>query len=155
MRQELVLTALLSAIPALSLAEEPATVPQGIEVKVSVGTKDGKYTITPNDLTFERGKYYKMVINNPSSEDHYFTSDAFATHVFTRKVEVMDQSGKTIAEVHGAVNDLEIKAGATVAWYFYPMTRGDRMYLFCHKEGHEMKGMTGRINIIGALPSSN
>lgn len=155
MRCQPILTVLLLTIPALCVAAEPASVPEGIEVKVSLGTKDGKYSITPNNMTFERGKYYKLVIHNPSSEDHYFTSDAFATHVFTRKVEVTDGTGKTIAEVHGAVNDLELKPGATVTWYFYPMTKGEKLHLFCHKEGHEAKGMTGSINIVGPPPFSN
>jgi len=155
MRCLYVFAVLLFAIPAICPAAEPASVPEGIEVKVSLGTKDGKYSITPNDLTFERGKYYKLVINNPSSEDHYFTSDAFATHVFTRKVEIMDNSGKTIAEVHGAVNDLELKSGTTVAWYFYPMTKGEKLHVFCHKEGHEARGMSGSINILGPPPFSN
>lgn len=155
MRCQLIPAAILFMMSAHCLAAEPATAPEGIEVKVSLGTRDGKFSITPNDLTFERGKYYKLVINNPSGEDHYFTSDAFATHVFTRKVEVMDPSGKTIAEVHGAVNDLELKPGATVAWYFYPMTKGEKLHLFCHKEGHEAKGMTGSINIVGPPPFSN
>ena len=155
MRYQLILAMLLVTIPVFCQAGEPASIPEGIEVKVSLGTKDGKYSITPNDLTFERGKYYKLVINNPSGEDHYFTSDAFATHVFTRKVEVMDASGKTLAEVHGAVNNLELKAGTTVAWYFYPMTKGDKLYLYCGKEGHEAKGMKGSINIVGPPPFSN
>ncbi|MGH8244895.1 MAG: biphenyl 2,3-dioxygenase [Gammaproteobacteria bacterium] len=154
MNYRFALAGFLILCPALCLPAEPATVPEGIEVRVSVGTEDGKYMIAPNKLTFERGKYYKLVIHNPSSEDHYFTSDAFATHIFTRKVEVLDGNGKTIAEVHGAVNDLELKPGATVAWSFYPMTRGEKLHVFCHKEGHEAKGMTGSINIIGPPPFS-
>lgn len=154
MQCEFVLATLLVTLPALCLSAEPASVPEGIEVKISAGTEDGKYRFTPDELTFERGKYYKLVIHNPSPEDHYFTSDAFATHVFTRKVEVVDTAGKTIAEVHGAVNDLELKPEATVAWYFYPMTKGEKLHLFCRKEGHEAKGMTGSISIIGPPPFS-
>jgi uncharacterized cupredoxin-like copper-binding protein len=132
-------------------AAEPAGAPEAVEVQVSVGTADGQHRFTPDTLTFERGRYYKLVLHNPSKEDHYFTSDAFATHVFTRKVEVLDGGGNTIAEVHGAVNDLELKPGSTVAWYFYPMTKGTKLKLYCHKEGHEAGGMVGSIDIVGPL----
>jgi uncharacterized cupredoxin-like copper-binding protein len=151
MRYLYVLTAFLSGTSLMAGAAEPASIPEAIEVEVSVGSADGEYRFMPADLSFERGRYYKLVLHNPSKEDHYFTSDAFATHVFTRKIEVMDASGNTIAEVHGAVNDLELKPGARVAWYFYPMTKGEKLRLYCHKEGHEAKGMSGSISITGAL----
>ena len=126
--------------------------PSAIEVKVSLGSADGAMRFTPSELSFERGKYYKLVLHNPSSEEHYFTSDALATHIFTRKVEVMDRSGATIAEIHGAVYDLELKPGATAEWFFYPMTRGNNLKLYCHKDGHEQQGMVGAINISGPPP---
>ncbi len=125
--------------------------PQATEVKVSLGTAAGEIKFVPDTLSFERGKYYKLVLHNPSSEEHYFTSDAFSTHIFTRKVEVTDKSGKTIAEIHGAVNDIELKPGATVEWFFYPMTKGKNLRLYCHKTDHEEQGMVGTINISGDL----
>ncbi len=149
--KNLILLALSLILTApLAFAEKPHG-PKVIEVNVSVGTEDGQMKFIPESLTFERGNYYKLVITNPSSEDHYFTSDAFATHIFTRKVEVMDKAGKTIAEIHGAINDMELKPGASVEWFFFPMTKGENLKLFCHKKGHEEKGMVGHINIIGSL----
>lgn len=133
-------------------AEEKHYGPEAIEVKVDTGTSDGQFRFVPDKLSFERGKYYKLVIHNPSNDEHYFTSEGLATHVFTRKVEVSGSDHKTIAEIHGAVNDIEIKPGATVEWYFYPMTNGTDMKLYCHKEGHEEKGMVGQIEIFGAPP---
>jgi uncharacterized cupredoxin-like copper-binding protein len=140
----------LFLITPLAFAEKPHG-PKATTVKVELGTKDGQMIFVPDTLTFERGTYYKLVITNPSSEDHYFTSDAFATHIFTRKVEVMDKAGKTIAEIHGSINDMELKPGASVEWYFFPMTKGKNLRLFCHKKGHEAQGMVGNINIIGDL----
>ncbi len=140
----------LVLITSLAYAEKPHG-PKAIEVNISVGTADGQMKFTPESLTFERGNYYKLVITNPSSDEHYFTSDAFATHIFTRKVEVMDKEGKTIAEIHGAIYDMELKPGASVEWYFFPMTKGNDLKLFCHKKGHEAQGMVGSINIIGDL----
>ena len=138
---------------SICFAEKPHG-PKPEVINVTLGSKDGGMQFSPNELTFQRGKYYKLVISNPSPEDHYFTSDAFSTHIFTRKVEVMGTGGKTIAEIHGAINDMELKPGAKVEWYFYPMTKGKNLKLFCHKKGHEAAGMVGKINIIGPPPFS-
>ncbi|NIN36548.1 MAG: biphenyl 2,3-dioxygenase [Gammaproteobacteria bacterium] len=128
--------------------------PKAIEVKVSVGTADGKQVFVPDHLEFERGHHYKLVLHNPSNEDHYFASDAFATHIHTHKVEVADKSGKTLVEVHGAVHDVELKPGATLEWFFYPMRNGENMKLYCHKADHEEHGMVGTITIFGKPPFS-
>jgi uncharacterized cupredoxin-like copper-binding protein len=150
MKNILLFVTALMFVSSFAYAEKPHG-PKAIEVKVNVGTQDGQMKFVPDNLTFERGSYYKLVITNPSSGDHYFTSDALATHVFTRKVEVMDEKGKTIAEIHGSIHDMELKPGTSVAWYFFPMTKGKNLKLYCHKKGHEAHGMVGTINIIGKL----
>ena len=132
-----------------------AAPPEATEVNVVVGSSSGELRFFPSELAFERGKYYKLLIHNPSSESHYFTSDGLATHVFTRKVEVLDESGETLVEIHGAVNDMELNPGTTVAWYFYPMTNSQNLRLYCHKKGHEDAGMVGNIQISGPPPFSN
>ena len=141
------ITFMAALLPTVVAAQPP----KATEVRVETGTVDGKLVFSPARLEFKRGVYYKLVVHNPSQQDHYFTSDAFATHVFTRKVEVADANGRTIAEIHGAVHDMELKPGATVEWYFYPMTRGENLRLFCHKDEHEQHGMVGSINITGPL----
>ena len=135
----------------LTFADKPHHGPKSIEVKVEVGSKDGAMKFFPDKLSFERGNYYKLVISNPSEHEHYFTSDAFSTHIFTRKIEVKNASGKTIAEIHGAVTDMELKPGSQVEWYFFPMTKGKNLRLYCHKKGHEALGMVGSIDITGNM----
>ena len=63
----------------------------------------------------------------------------------------MDKEGETSAEMHGAMKDMELKPGARVEWFFYTMTKGNDLKLFCHRKGHEAQGMVGSINIIGDL----
>jgi len=150
MKKIILIAISLLLISPLSFAEKPHG-PKATEVIISVGTEDGQMKFVPDTLTFNRGTYYKLVITNPGPDEHYFTSDAFATHIFTRKVEVMDKEGKTIAEIHGAINDMELKPGARVEWFFFPMTKGENLKLFCHKKGHEEQGMIGSINIVGDL----
>ena len=135
-------------------AEEQRHGPEAITVNIETGTAGGEMKFVPDSLKFERGKYYKLVIHNPSAQDHYFSSDAFGTHIFTRKIEITDHSGKTLAEIHGDIHDLELKPGTTVEWYFYPMTNGKNLKLYCHKDDHEHRGMMGEIEIFGSAPFS-
>ncbi|MBT8446693.1 MAG: hypothetical protein KJO38_06075 [Gammaproteobacteria bacterium] len=150
LKNGILLTLVLALASPMTSAERPHG-PRAIEVPVSVGTTDGQMKFVPDTLTFERGKYYKLVLDNPSDDEHYFTSDAFSTHVFTRKVEVIDAGGNTVVEIHGAVHDIELKPGSRVEWFFFPMTKGQGLKLYCHKKGHEAGGMVGQINIVGDL----
>src|SRR4051812_21056938 len=71
-----------------------------IVVTVELG-KPGTHGFFPNKLTFETGKLYKLVMKNPSSDPHYFTSHNFTQMIFTRKVQVVaERDGKpvTLAE---------------------------------------------------------
>jgi uncharacterized cupredoxin-like copper-binding protein len=133
-------------------AAEPQKGPTPVEVKVEVGTKANALRFVPDRLSFDRGVYYKLTVHNPSLQAHYFTAEALATHAFTRKLEVVDAKGETLAEIHGAIHDLELLPGTTIAWYFYPMTNGQDLPLYCHKEGHREGGMIGSITISGPPP---
>ena len=136
----------------MAQAAEPQKGPTPVEVKVELGTKADALRFVPDHLSFQRGVYYKLAIHNPSPQSHYFTAEALATHAFTRKVEVMNANGETLVEVHGVIHDLELRPGTTVAWYFYPMTNGQDLPLFCHKEDHREHGMIGAITISGPPP---
>lgn len=141
-------SALLCAVPfhwAAAQGEQHG--PKPTEVRVELGSRDGAMRFSPSGLRFERGTYYKLVINNPSPVAHYFSSDALATHVFTRKVEIEDTKGETLVEIHGLIHDLELAPGQSVAWYFLPMTRGTDLEFLCLKKGHKEAGMVGRITI--------
>ncbi len=152
MRIFLTFVSILMLVSSTCQAEEKRYGPRATEVNIETGTKNGDLMFVPDKLRFERGKYYKLVIHNPSPDDHYFSSDAFGTHIFTRKVEAMDANGKTIAEIHGDIHDIELKSGATVEWFFYPMTKGKHLRLYCHKKDHAAKGMVGEFEIFGPPP---
>ena len=125
--------------------------PKAIEARVQLGDSDGAKVFEPSELTFERGNYYKLIITNASPEEHYFHSGSFATHVFTRKIRVLDSKGEVVAEVHGAANGVELSPGAVAEWSFFPMTKGANLKLYCPIDGHEEGGMVGSINITGSL----
>jgi uncharacterized cupredoxin-like copper-binding protein len=125
-----------------------------IEVTVELG-KPGQHVFVPNRLRFETGRLYKLVLKNPSSEAHYFTSHAFTQLIFTRKVQVVQQrEGKpvTLAEFKGAIREIEVYPGETAEWWFVPVAAGRVTDLRCGivaKDGktHADHGMVGEIVI--------
>lgn len=121
-----------------------------IEVQVALGTSANDIVFVPNELTFETGRLYKLVLTNPSSKKHYFTSLGLASKVYTRKVQVVN--GGTLAEIKGSIREIEIYPGATAEWWFVPVATGELSDLHCHIEGddgmtHAEMGMVGKIVI--------
>ena len=125
-----------------------------IVVTVELG-KLGMHGFFPNKLTFETGKLYKLVMKNPSSDPHYFTSHAFTQMIFTRKVQVVqERDGKTVtlAEFKGAIREVEVYPGQTAEWWFVPVAAGRVTDLRCGIVGSDGKshadhGMVGEIVI--------
>ncbi len=128
-----------------------------ITVLVHLG-QDGveKHRYYPDNLTFETGKLYKLVLHNPSNTKHYFTSYGLSHAVWTRKVQVMDDFGpgaKTVAEVKGPTREIEVYPGGTTEWWFVPVSTGVFTDLQCgikDKDGkkHGENGMTGTITVM-------
>lgn len=115
------------------------------EVKVSLGSPTNELKFFPNQLEFVAGKRYKLVLDNPSSLKHYFTSKDFADAIWTQKVE----AGKV--EIKGAIRELELKPGAVAEWVFVPIKPG--IYsLCCPIPGHTEAGMTGTIAVSAGEP---
>ena len=108
------------------------------EVKVSLGNSSGELKFFPSNLQLEAGKPYKLLLDNPSPEKHYFTSKDFADASWTRKV----QAGKV--EVKGAIHELELKPDAEAEWVITPMKAGT-YELHCSIKGHAPAGMVGEI----------
>ena len=108
------------------------------EVKISLGNQQGDLKFIPDKLEFEAGQKYKLILNNPSPEKHYFTAKDFADASWTQKVEAGN------VEVKGAISELELRPGATAEWILNPMKAG--IYeLHCSIAGHAEAGMTGEI----------
>ena len=111
------------------------------EIKVSLGNSSGELKFFPSNLQLEAKKPYKLLLDNPSSQKHYFTSKDFADASWTRKV----QAGKV--EVKGAIHELELKPGAEAEWVLTPMKAGT-YELHCSIKGHASAGMVGEIVVI-------
>jgi uncharacterized cupredoxin-like copper-binding protein len=125
-----------------------------VVVTVDLG-KAGQHGFFPNKLRFETGKLYKLVLNNPSSAPHYFTSHGFTQLIWTRKVQVVQtRDGKptTLAEFKGTIREIEVYPGHSAEWWFVPVATGRVTDLQCgikDKDGktHAEHGMVGEIVI--------
>jgi uncharacterized cupredoxin-like copper-binding protein len=125
-----------------------------IEITVDLG-KPGEHVFVPNQLRFETGKLYKLILRNPSQDPHYFTSHAFSQLIYTRKVQVTQaRDGKTVtlAEFKGAIREIEVYPGHAAEWWFVPVATGRVTDLQCGivgKDGksHAAHGMVGEIVI--------
>jgi len=133
---------MLSVILGLGVLSTSAAfaAPQITEVKVSLGNSANELKIFPNNLEFFAGQRYKLLLDNPSPQKHYFTAKDFADVSWTQKVE----AGKV--EIKGAIHELELKPGGEAEWVFVPMKPG-KYSLRCPIPGHTEAGMTGVITV--------
>jgi uncharacterized cupredoxin-like copper-binding protein len=118
-----------------------------VEVKVQLGDSSNAKRFFPASLEFETGKLYKLVLRNTSGEKHYFSSEGLSRSVFTRKVQVLGPDGKTIAEIKGAILEIEVDPNGTAEWWFVPVKTGVLNDLKCTVMGHAEAGMVGTIII--------
>lgn len=110
---------------------------------VHLGNAAGGLHFEPDYLQFVAGQRYKLVLDNPSPEKHYFTAKDFADGIWTQKVQAAG------VEVKGAVHELELKPEAIAEWVFVPERPG--LYeLHCAIAGHAEAGMVGQIEIVAA-----
>lgn len=133
--------------PTYLYAAGDMTAQQAIEITVNLGSSKNELRFYPSTLEFVTGKLYKLVIHNPSSQKHYFTADGLSRSVFTRKVQVVGKTSKTIAEVKGHIHEIEVYPGGTAEWWFVPVKTLKSSTLRCTIEGHTEAGMTGSITI--------
>ncbi len=132
----------LGLIFLVGIISTPAAIaaPQLTEVKVSLGNNANELKFFPNNVEFVAGQRYKLLLDNPSSQKHYFTAKDFADASWTQKVE----AGKV--EIKGAIHELELKPGGEAEWVFVPMKPG-KYSLRCPIPGHTEAGMTGVITV--------
>jgi len=125
----------LAAPTAVDLTQQPA-----IAVRISLGTPTNELKFVPNTLTFQAGNRYKLVLDNPSPQKHYFTAKDFADASWTQKIEAGG------VEIKGAIHEVELKPAAHAEWVLVPLKPG-AYDLRCSIPGHTEAGMTGKLLI--------
>ncbi|WOD37863.1 multicopper oxidase domain-containing protein [Nodosilinea sp. E11] len=110
---------------------------------IHLGTATGALRFEPDQMQFVAGQRYRLVLDNPSPEKHYFTAKDFADGLWTQKVQAAG------VEVKGAIHELELKPEAIAEWVFVPERPG--IYeLHCAIAGHAEAGMVGQLEILSA-----
>jgi len=156
-RRRLLLAApmlLAGVVPAVAGGDLSRQAP--VDVVVELGGPDGQHAFRPQELRFETGRLYRLILRNPSRDPHYFTSDEFAARIYTRKVQVTqrqpDGREVTLAEFKGAIREIEVYPGHAAEWWFVPVAAGRITDLRCgvsaaDGRSHAEHGMRGTILI--------
>ena len=98
-----------------------------------------EFTFTPETLTFEVGKPYKLEIVNIGTVKHYFTAEEFYQSVAFRKAQ--DSSGEIKAPYFKAI---EIFPGEQADLYLIP-TKAGTYESICTIAGHQEAGMVTKL----------
>ncbi len=114
----------------------------------TVRVEMGEFTFSPETLTFEAGKPYKLEIVNVGAEKHYFTAEEFYRSVAFRKAQTSE--GEFKAPYFKAI---EVFPGDQVDLYFVPVIPGTYDST-CTITGHDEAGMHGHITVVGETPTS-
>ena len=101
-----------------------------------------EYSYDPEELVFEVGQPYKLVLKNLGKKKHYFTATDFYKAIATRKVQ-SNRDGEIKAPYFTA---LELMVGGQLDLYFVPVTRGEYP-VFCTIKDHREEGMEGKLVI--------
>jgi len=139
--------AIAIAANGLVMAKGDMTQQRPIEISVQLGDGSNARRFVPENLEFETGKLYKLVLQNPSEEKHYFSSEGLSRSVFTRKAQVLGPDGKTIAEIKGLIREIEVYPNGRAEWWFVPVKTAVLNDLKCTIKGHAEAGMLGTIII--------
>lgn len=132
--------AIASPITPIKIASIDFTKQQAIAVQVSLSNDNNELKFIPDRFTFESGKRYKLLLSNPSSLKHYFTSKDFADAVWTQNVVAGN------VEIKGYIRELELRPNTTAEWTFVPIKSGT-YELHCAIAGHAEAAMLGSITI--------
>lgn len=127
-----------TAIAATKLLDPSRLPPMEVQVHLSNATNELKFF--PDDIQFVAGKRYKLVLDNPSKDKHYFTAKDFAANIWSQKVEAGN------VEVKGVIHELELRPGAIAEWLFVPIRTGT-YELHCSIPGHTEAGMVGKLTV--------
>ena len=133
-------SAIASPINPTKIASVDFTKQQAIAVQVSLSNDSNELKFIPDRFIFESGKRYKLLLSNPSSLKHYFTSKDFADAVWTQNVVAGN------VEIKGNIRELELRPNTTAEWTFVPIKSGT-YELHCAIAGHTEAGMRGSITI--------
>ena len=106
-------------VHAADLTQQEPTI-----ITMKIGTPDGQHKFSPDAITLETGKLYKLRLENAGVQAYYFSAPSLVDAVYTRKVVVRDSDEKVITEIYGPVRRFEIATGKSIEWWIFPVRTG-------------------------------
>ncbi len=155
-RYLMVATAVACAVLATLAGVQAADPVRGeaVEITVRLGTAGGDLVMSPRDLSFEVGRYYKLVLKNPSDVEHRLTVANFASAVRTYGKPTIDRGeviGRAALKARVPVGylprEIGIAPGGVAEWYFVPVRRASAK-VGCTRDSHAEAGMVGTFKVI-------
>lgn len=132
--------ALVLAVAGAAYAEGDLTRANIQTVNLEMGTGDDGMYFKADTYVFETGKAYKLHMVNVDDIKHELAFEELGEKMFTRKVEIQTPDGELVAEIKGAVHEIEVGPHQAVDWFFVPIQTG-KGELKCEIEGHYEAGM--------------
>ncbi len=152
----MVATAAACAVLATLVGAQAADPVRGepVEITVQLGTAGGDLVMSPRDLSFEVGKYYKLVLKNPSDVEHRLAVADFASSVRTYGKPTIDRGEvvgraalKSRVPIGYLPRGIDIAPGGVAEWYFVPVFRSSAK-VGCTRDSHAEAGMVGTFEVI-------
>lgn len=128
--------AVLGLASGLAFAEGDLSRADVITVDIELGQDDNGMYIKPSMTEFVTGQAYKLHIFNTDDFKHELALNALGEASFTRKIEITDDEGGLIAEIKGAIREVEVGPGASADWYLVPVQTVDEGEMSCELPGH-------------------
>src|SRR5680860_669372 len=148
---------ILTAVALLAFAAAGSALAEGdlsqanvIDVVIEMGSNPdgtGMY-LEPDNFEFVTGQAYRLVLTNVDIIKHELALNEMEERIFTRMIVVSDAEGNLVAEVKGAIREVEVGPGKTVSWFFVPVrTTDEPVEITCEIPGHLEAGMHATVII--------
>lgn len=119
-----------------------------IDVPIELGSNDNGMYLKPDQLQFETGQAYRLLLTNVDEIKHELALNEIGERIFTRKIEISDPDGNLIAEIKGSIREVEVGPGKTVEWFIVPVqTTDEPVDITCEIPGHLEAGMHASVMI--------
>lgn len=143
------LAVLTISIAGSAFAEGDLSRANVIDVVIEMGSNDdGGMYLQPDNYEFVTGQAYKLILTNVDEVKHELALNGIGERVFTRKIEIADESGELFAEIKGNIREVEVGPGKTVEWFIVPVqTTDEPVEITCEIPGHLEAGMHASVVI--------
>lgn len=112
---------------------------------VELGTTEGGMAAFPGDMKLQVGELYRLVLTNPSQDQHVVLAPEFGHTMLTAGISNHPQRvDLRNASIAGGIG---VRPGEMIQLYFVPFKEG-RYKLFCEERAHTEGGMEVTMDVV-------